>query len=126
MAPAPPLIRLRYPCSFCLLFKPTIFNHFQIDSNFILLNFPTATKRLPNRRIREVFIVGDITNPDTGLSYWASLAPFFLSAQLRFFHRGGDPSRTQLRDPGDELYRNRFGEWKMDCPLSQFIAHEVI
>ena len=46
------------------------------------------------------------------------LAPCFFSAQQWFFRRGGDPSSTQRRDPADELYRNRFGEWEMDRPLS--------
>jgi hypothetical protein len=53
------------------------------------------------------------------------LALFFLSAQQRFF-RGGDPSRTELRNPADELHRNRFGEWEMNRPLSQLIAPEFI
>ncbi len=60
-------------------------------------------------------------NASHGLAPWLSrglLAPFFPSGHLRFFRRGGDPSRTQLRDPGDELHRNRFGEGKMDRPLS--------
>ena len=34
------------------------------------------------------------------------------------FRRRGDPSRTQLCDPADELHWNRFGEWEMDRPLS--------
>src|SRR5437016_2799631 len=54
------------------------------------------------------------------------LAPFSLSAQQWFFRRGGDPNRTQLRDPTDELHRNRFGEWEMDGTLSQLIAPEII
>src|ERR1022692_2299303 len=53
-------------------------------------------------------------------------APSFPSAQQRFFRCGGDPSRTQLRNPADELHRNRFGEWEMDRPLSQLIAPELI
>src|SRR5579871_2218765 len=35
-----------------------------------------------------------------------------------------DPSRTQLRNPADELHRNRLRDWKMDRPLSQLIALE--
>src|SRR5215831_19375673 len=42
------------------------------------------------------------------------------------FRRGGDPILTQLRDPADELHRNRFGEWEVDRPLSQLIALEHI
>jgi hypothetical protein len=44
----------------------------------------------------------------------------------RLFRCVGDPSRTQLRDPVDELHRNRFGEGEMDRPLSQLIAPEFI
>src|SRR6516165_5783959 len=51
-------------------------------------------------------------------------AHFFLLTA--FFRRGGDPIRTQLRDPADELHRNRFGEWEMDRTLSQLIAPEII
>jgi hypothetical protein len=52
------------------------------------------------------------------------LALLFLSASRGFF-RGGDPSRTELRNPADELHRYRFGEWEMDRPLSQLIAPEL-
>jgi len=38
----------------------------------------------------------------------------------------GDHGRTQLRDSTDELYRSRFGEWKLDRPLSQLISAELI
>src|SRR6202035_5488213 len=62
-----------------------------------------------------------------GAAFWTTLlATFFPSAQQRFFRRGGDPSRTQLRDPVDELHRNRFGEGELDRPLSQLIAPEFI
>src|ERR1035441_9716175 len=54
------------------------------------------------------------------------LAPFFLPAQQRVFHRGGDPSRTQLCGPSDELHWNRFSQWKMDRPFSPLIAPECI
>src|SRR5690349_5760557 len=54
------------------------------------------------------------------------LALSFLSAQQRLFRHGGDPSSTQLRDPADELHRNRFGEWEMDRPLPQLIASKFI
>ena len=53
------------------------------------------------------------------------LAPFFLSA-LRRFRRSGDPSRAQLRNPANELHRNRFGKWEMHRPLSQLIPPELI
>src|ERR1017187_7888424 len=43
-----------------------------------------------------------------------------------WFATAMDPSRTQLRNPADELHRNRFGEWEMDRPLSQLIAPELI
>ena len=46
------------------------------------------------------------------------LAPCFLLAHRRFLRRGSDPAGTQLRDPADELHRNRFGEGELDRPLS--------
>ena len=33
------------------------------------------------------------------------------------FRRRGDPSRTQLRNSANELYRNRFGEGKRTVPF---------
>src|SRR5215831_13148442 len=51
----------------------------------------------------------------TGGPPWLPRVPtcaFFLAAQERFFRCVGDPSCTQLRDPADELHRNRFGEWE--------------
>jgi hypothetical protein len=73
-------------------------------------------------------IVGYVTKRDLGQagSFCMLLAPFFLSARQWFFRRGGDPSRTQLRDPGDELHWNRFAEGELDRPLSQLIAPEFI
>jgi len=52
-------------------------------------------------------------------------APFFLSARQRFFHRGGDPIRTQFCDSADGLHRNGLGEWEMYSPLPQFIVLEL-
>jgi hypothetical protein len=54
------------------------------------------------------------------------LAPLLLSPRQRFYRRGDDSSRTQLRDPADELHRNRSGELEVDRPLPQFILLELI
>lgn len=67
-----------------------------------------------------------IAMPSTPPCSLCRLAPFFLSAQHRWFRRRGDPSRTQLRNSANELYRNRFGDRETDRPLSQRIAPELI
>ena len=48
------------------------------------------------------------------------------SAHQLFVGFGGNPGRTNLRNPADQLHWNRFTQWEMDRSLSQLIASELI